>query len=105
MLLTNILSAMKNCYAVDILKFTYRKTFTIWLLVKWHIQTIYLRRSIACHLTQTNELKGKILILAPHSDDEWIGCGQLIVDHSNDVVICNMDMSGGYKTMAYDYTI
>lgn len=36
----------------------------------------------------------KILILAPHSDDEWIGCSQIIKDNT-DVLICNMDMDGG----------
>ncbi len=37
---------------------------------------------------------GKILILIPHSDDEWIGCSQIIKRRWNDIVFCNMDMSG-----------
>lgn len=36
----------------------------------------------------------KTLILAPHSDDEWIGCSQIIQGNS-EVLICNMDMPGG----------
>lgn len=86
---------MKNCCAVDILKSVYRKVLSICLLIKWQYQTFYLRNNIAQHSVLTNELKGKFLILAPHSDDEWIGCGQLIEDQSLDVVICNMDMPGG----------
>lgn len=36
----------------------------------------------------------RILILAPHSDDEWIGCGN-IVNEDIDVAVCNMNKSGG----------
>lgn len=38
-------------------------------------------------------LLGRILILAPHSDDEWIGCFPLIEKY--DCSICCMDMPGG----------
>ena len=38
-------------------------------------------------------LEGKVLILAPHSDDEWIGCFSLVENH--DCAICSMDMVGG----------
>lgn len=37
---------------------------------------------------------GKILVLMPHSDDEWIGCSSLLINNSN-VVVLNMDMCGG----------
>ena len=40
----------------------------------------------------TNE---KILILAPHSDDEWVGCSQLLINKKNKVTVMNMDMNGG----------
>jgi len=36
----------------------------------------------------------RTLVLAPHSDDEWIGCSQIIQGNS-EVLICNMDMPGG----------
>lgn len=36
----------------------------------------------------------KFLILAPHSDDEWIGCSQIITNCPNSV-ICSMEMNGG----------
>ncbi len=39
----------------------------------------------------------KIVILIPHADDEWIGCSQIIV-HTNDVVLCNLNMPGGDTT-------
>lgn len=35
-----------------------------------------------------------ILVLAPHADDEWVGCSQILISKSA-VKICNMDMSGG----------
>lgn len=35
-----------------------------------------------------------ILILAPHSDDEWIGCSQLLINKKNNVTVLNMDMLG-----------
>lgn len=38
-------------------------------------------------------MDAKFLILAPHSDDEWIGCSQIIQKRRN-ICICNMDMSG-----------
>ena len=36
---------------------------------------------------------GKKILLIPHSDDEWIGCSQ-IIKNDNDVLIVNMNMSG-----------
>lgn len=39
-------------------------------------------------------LCGRCLILIPHSDDEWIGCSQ-VLQSNNEVVLCNMDMEGG----------
>lgn len=40
------------------------------------------------------KIAGKIMILAPHSDDEWVGCSQLIKTNNKQVLIVNMDMSG-----------
>lgn len=37
----------------------------------------------------------KYLIILPHSDDEWIGCGSLISNLNIDILICNADMQGG----------
>lgn len=44
-----------------------------------------------CEISQ--KIKGRCLILIPHSDDEWIGCSR-IIQSENEVVLCNMDMSG-----------
>ena len=43
----------------------------------------------------------KTLILAPHSDDEWIGCSQ-IIQGNTEVLICNMDMPGGDSKSLHD---
>lgn len=45
-------------------------------------------------VTKTLDMTASYLILAPHADDEWIGCSQIIMrcEHS---VILNMDMPGG----------
>lgn len=42
----------------------------------------------------SNEFNGRKLILIPHPDDEWIGCSQIIMGY-DDVILCNMNMSGG----------
>lgn len=39
--------------------------------------------------------EGKIIILMPHSDDEWIGCSQLIIHRSHNILVLNLDMCGG----------
>lgn len=35
------------------------------------------------------------LVILPHADDEWIGCGSLIGSRNYKVHICNADMEGG----------
>lgn len=40
--------------------------------------------------------EGEKIILAPHSDDEWIGCSQ-IIKNEKDTIIINMNMSGNDK--------
>lgn len=43
----------------------------------------------------SNVPDGKLFVLMPHSDDEWIGCSQLLMNHSANVIVINMDMPGG----------
>lgn len=43
----------------------------------------------------SNVPAGKLFVLMPHSDDEWIGCSQLLMNHSANVIVINMDMPGG----------
>lgn len=57
----------------------------------WNIERIISKKK---KLIATNGLpQGKKIILAPHSDDEWIGCSQIIIKEKNSVII-NMNMSG-----------
>lgn len=61
---------------------------------KWRKQASQWREKISYKETESISDTSKYLILAPHSDDEWIGCSQ-IISRCKNVVILNMDMSGG----------
>lgn len=63
----------------------------------WRKQTKYWRRILEPKVTKKLDITSSYLILAPHADDEWIGCSQIIkqCEHS---VILNMDMPGGDTT-------
>lgn len=40
-------------------------------------------------------ISGSFLILVPHADDEWVGCGGLFEDNNNKITLCYMNMPGG----------
>lgn len=61
---------------------------------KWRKQTRYWRRVLNQKDTQRIDENARYLILAPHADDEWIGCSKIIKECEN-AIILNMDMSGG----------
>ena len=61
---------------------------------KWRKQTRYWRGVINQKNTLRIDENARYLILAPHADDEWIGCSQVIKTCENTVVL-NMDMPGG----------
>lgn len=61
---------------------------------KWHLQAIFMRAISTSRGATLIDTKKKYLILAPHSDDEWIGCSQIIMNCPN-TIICNMNMQGG----------
>mgnify|MGYP003589130741 CR=1 FL=1 len=69
----------------------------------WYKEILNLIAFIQSRLIRLNEnplnlemLKsGKFLILAPHSDDEWVGCSRILINKKFEVVICNMNMPGG----------
>lgn len=61
---------------------------------KWSKQASQWRKKISYKETESICDTSQYLILAPHSDDEWIGCSQIISRFKN-VVILNMDMPGG----------
>lgn len=63
--------------------------------LKWKIQARFIRltSSKSVKLLPIDNSK-KYLILAPHSDDEWIGASQIMLNCPK-TIICNMDMQGG----------
>lgn len=67
---------------------------TLIIRLKWN-KDLFLYR----HNVKKKELKfiqkKHIIILAPHSDDEWVGCSQLLINGDNEITIINMDMPGG----------
>lgn len=62
--------------------------------LEWLRQVHYWRKRIPFKETKPIDNDASYLILAPHSDDEWIGCSQ-IIKTCKDVIILNMDMQGG----------
>lgn len=60
----------------------------------WSKQASQWRKKTSFKETESISDTSKYLILAPHSDDEWIGCSQ-IISRCKNVVILNMDMPGG----------
>lgn len=60
----------------------------------WKQQTKYWREKISPKQLMNIPHYEKILILAPHDDDEWIGCSHFIRNYQN-AFVCNMDMDGG----------
>lgn len=67
---------------------------TIMRRYKWKYDTHLYRSDMVAKELGTIEKK-HIVILAPHSDDEWVGCSQLLITPNNEVTIINMDMPGG----------
>lgn len=62
---------------------------------RWSMQAQKVRRKIT-RIEQiiTFDTNKKVMIILPHSDDEWIGCSQIIKNWNN-VILCNTDMQGG----------
>ncbi len=74
---------------------------------KWNLERI--KYQVEKKNLENTLPKGKKIILAPHSDDEWIGCSQIIKNEKNTIII-NMNMLGNdsdkihklrYKEMLY----
>lgn len=62
--------------------------------IKWRRDCVICRRKLCAKTIDTLSNK-HIVVLAPHSDDEWIGCSQLLQSKSNRIMVVNCDMSGG----------
>ena len=71
----------------------YSKWHASYKRFKAYIESRIIRIRMPC-LNINDEVYGKIMILAPHSDDEWVGCSCLI-QGNNHVLVVNMDMMGG----------
>lgn len=67
---------------------------TIRRRLKWKYDVYYQRRRVIAKDLSVIENKN-IVILAPHSDDEWVGCSQLLISPKCSITIINMDMPGG----------
>lgn len=60
---------------------------------QWKKDAKFIRKTLSEKELLTIDKQARILILAPHSDDEWIGCSQIVRFFPNSV-ICNMNMQG-----------
>ncbi len=64
-------------------------------VLKWSYDTWVLRNVIKKKDREEKIIGGKILVLIPHADDEWVGCSQLLMNKDLEVILFNMDMQGG----------
>ena len=56
--------------------------------IKWRIKIRNIQSLIGCsHDTGVFHTEGDILVIAPHADDELIGCHQMMVNHSSQVTV------------------
>lgn len=62
-------------------------------VINWEREAKAEKNKIQYDSEISQTINGRCLILIPHSDDEWIGCSR-IIQSDNEVVLCNMDMSG-----------
>lgn len=62
--------------------------------IKWALDRIKIRKATLPVNVISIEHDASFLILMPHSDDEWIGCSQILM-HFPHITICNLDMQGG----------
>ena len=69
-------------------------TKTILRRFMWLYDTYAYRHKMTYRKLNTIDNK-RIVILAPHSDDEWVGCSRLITSGDNSITIIDMDMPGG----------
>lgn len=76
-----------------VLSFFVKKMFALLRRIQWQ-WAVFIGRNKVVKENKKIITDCKMLILAPHSDDEWIGCSQIIKENKN-VIICNMNMDGG----------
>lgn len=62
--------------------------------IKWKRDADYCRKKVKRgDISPVPE--GKKIILMPHSDDEWIGCSQILLHSPENSIVVNMNMCGG----------
>lgn len=81
-------------YLIPIIKKIYSKWYNINVRIKSYIESRIIRIQTS-KLEVVDKIHGRIIILAPHSDDEWVGCSQLLQEKDSHILIVNMDMMGG----------
>lgn len=68
--------------------------FQILRRIRWFYEAKIIRHKISVK-NLCNIKNERILVLMPHSDDEWIGCGMLLSKYAKNAMVVNMDMPGG----------
>lgn len=63
--------------------------------IKWKSDAYTYKKKIQRHDICEEIINNNIWILMPHSDDEWIGCSQLLCNKSDSINVINMNMTGG----------
>jgi len=76
------------------LKRGYQKLYTFIVCAKSYIESRLIRLRLS-KISFSDVIQGKVVILMPHSDDEWVGCSRIIIDQKTKVLIANMNMMGG----------
>lgn len=62
--------------------------------IKWKRDANYCRKKIK-RGDISSIPEGNKIVLMPHSDDEWIGCSQILLHNPEDSLVVNMNMGGG----------
>ena len=78
-----------------ILVTVYKKCFELKNQILWRLEC----KKISKRIKYANNIKelnteNKSIILIPHSDDEWVGCSQIIEDKNSKTILCNLNMQG-----------
>lgn len=62
--------------------------------VRWWLDTRKIRRQMRM-IPLERIPQGQLMVLAPHADDEWVGCAQLLNRYAAHSVVVNMNQQGG----------
>lgn len=80
------------------LKFIYFKLFFAYKVLIWIIQSVKCRIRIKENKKESFDNYEKVIVLAPHADDEWIGCSEIIKLFKNiEIIFLNFTGSNNLK--------